>query len=135
VPTATGSFTDTVSIANDDSDENPYTFVISGSGGTIDYYPLTVALDGTGNGGVISDPSGIDCAVVGGSNCSDSFINGTVVTLTATADVGSTFTGWSGACTGTAVCLVTMDEARNVTATFAADDVEYFIFLPMVIKN
>ena len=31
-PTASGEFTDTVVIANNDSDENPYTFVIQGSG-------------------------------------------------------------------------------------------------------
>lgn len=134
-PASAGTFTDTVSIANNDSDENPYTFVISGTGTMIDYYTLTVALDGTGSGGVVSDPSGIDCAVDGGSDCSDSFVDGTVVTLTATAAAGSTFSGWDGACTGTAVCVVTMDEARHVTATFVAEDVEYFIFLPMVIKN
>ncbi len=31
-PAAAGSFTDTVTIANNDSNENPYTFVISGTG-------------------------------------------------------------------------------------------------------
>jgi hypothetical protein len=40
------------------------------------------------------------------------------VTLTPTADAGSTFTGWSGACTGTGTCTVTMDQDRAVTATF-----------------
>ena len=35
------------------------------------------------------------------------------------ADGGSTFTGWSGACTGTGTCAVAMTAARNVTATFA----------------
>jgi len=38
--------------------------------------------------------------------------------LTATAAAGSTFTGWSGACTGTGTCVVTMDQDRAVTATF-----------------
>ena len=43
---------------------------------------------------------------------------GTSVTLTATADASSTFSGWSGACTGTGTCAVTMDAAKSVTATF-----------------
>ncbi len=41
-PTGAGSLTDTVSIANDDSDENPYTFVISGTGIIL---PPTVTTD------------------------------------------------------------------------------------------
>jgi hypothetical protein len=43
---------------------------------------------------------------------------GTKVTLTAAAAAGSRFAGFSGACTGTGSCRVTMDEARDVTATF-----------------
>ena len=39
---------------------------------------------------------------------------GHVVTLTAHADSGSTFTGWSGACTGGGTCTVTMDAAKQV---------------------
>ncbi len=42
-----------------------------------------------------------------------------VVTLTATADAGSSFSGWTGACAGNDVCQVTMDAAKAVTATFA----------------
>ncbi len=41
-PTGAGSFMDTVNIANDDSDENPYTFVISGTGVIL---PPTVTTD------------------------------------------------------------------------------------------
>ena len=45
------------------------------------------------------------------------------VTLTASASVGSTFAGWSGACSGTSPsCSVSMSEARSVTATFAVSD-------------
>ena len=77
-------------------------------------HTLSVTLAGTGTGGVSSDPPGIDCP----GDCSQSYLEGTVVTLTATPDEGSTFAGWSGDCSGTASCSVTMDAARSVTATF-----------------
>ncbi|HRD50367.1 MAG TPA: hypothetical protein PL166_12335 [Candidatus Contendobacter sp.] len=38
--------------------------------------------------------------------------------LTATPASGSTFVGWSGACSGVGACVVTMNAAQNVTATF-----------------
>ncbi len=40
------------------------------------------------------------------------------MTLTASAASGSTFAGWSGACSGTGSCTVSMTQARAVTATF-----------------
>src|ERR1035437_8756693 len=70
---------------------------------------------GTGKGTVISNPSGINCGTI----CSAVYPGGTIVTLTALADQGSTFTGWSGACTGTGDCVVNMNQAQNVIATFA----------------
>jgi len=72
---------------------------------------------GTGSGTVTSNPTGINC----GAACSASYNSGTVVTLTATASTagnGSSFAGWSGDCTGTAACSVTMSAARDVTPTF-----------------
>jgi endoglucanase len=75
---------------------------------------LTVARAGTGTGTVTSAPSGISC----GATCSASYANGTSVTLTASAASGSTFAGWSGACTGTGTCTVAMTAAQSVTATF-----------------
>jgi lysophospholipase L1-like esterase len=77
-------------------------------------YSLTVAKAGAGSGVVTSNPSGINC----GSACSASFANGTSVTLTASPASNATFTGWSGACSGTGACVVTMNQARSVTATF-----------------
>ena len=76
---------------------------------------LTVAKAGTGTGTVASSPAGINC----GATCSASFTSGTSVGLSATAATGSTFTGWSGACTGTGGCAVVLDAAKSVTATFA----------------
>jgi hypothetical protein len=40
------------------------------------------------------------------------------VTLTAVTATSSTFTGWSGACTGTGSCSVALTSAATVTATF-----------------
>jgi hypothetical protein len=75
---------------------------------------LTVTKAGTGGGSVVSDVPGIDC----GSTCSAPFTSGTVVTLTATANLKSTFTGWTGDCSGTGTCQVTMDTAHGVRAVF-----------------
>ena len=77
---------------------------------------LTVAKSGTGTGSVASTPSGISCGTV----CSASYPAGGSVTLTATAAAGSAFTGWSGECTGTGTCTVTMDGDHSVTADFEA---------------
>jgi tetratricopeptide (TPR) repeat protein len=77
-------------------------------------FTLTIAKTGTGVGTVTSAPAGIDC----GSTCTYTFTAGTVVTLTATPDVNSTFTGWSGAASGTGTAAITMDADKSVTATF-----------------
>jgi hypothetical protein len=77
---------------------------------------LTVSKSGVGSGSVASSPAGIAC----GATCAAAFDYGTVVTLTATPSGASLFTGWSGAgCSGTGDCVVTMDQARSVTATFS----------------
>lgn len=47
------------------------------------------------------------------------YTHATSVTLTATPNAGYSFTGWSGACTGTGSCVVVMDGDKSVTATFA----------------
>src|SRR5262249_28729918 len=52
---------------------------------------LTVVKAGVGDGAVTSNPPGIDC----GATCAHAFGHGTSVTLTATADASSTFSGWS----------------------------------------
>jgi len=76
-------------------------------------FPLTVTKVGSGTvtGG------GIAC----GATCTEDLAYGTAVTLTAAPASGYTFAGWSGACTGTGTCSVTMTAARNVTATFVAN--------------
>ena len=44
---------------------------------------------------------------------------GTAVTVTATPNSGYVFSNWTGACTGSGACSVTMNAARAVTAHFA----------------
>ena len=68
----------------------------------------------TGGGIVRSNPAGIDC----GSDCSENYISGTSVTLSATPDSGWSFGGWGGACTGTGVCTVSMNSAKSVSVSF-----------------
>ena len=75
---------------------------------------LTVTLAGSGTGTVTSDVAGITCP----GDCTEGYTGGESVTLTPVPAIGSTFSGWSGDCTGTSPCVVTMTQARNVTATF-----------------
>jgi len=78
-------------------------------------FALTVSSSGSAGGTVTSSPSGINC----GSTCSASFASGTQVTLTATPASGWGFSGWGGACSGTGNCVVTLNAATSVTASFA----------------
>ncbi len=77
---------------------------------------LTVTAGGSGSGSVTSNPTGIACT---GSTCTAAFTTGTQVTLLPTADANSVFAGWSGACSGTGTCTVTLNAAVNVTANFS----------------
>jgi hypothetical protein len=78
-------------------------------------FTLSVGKAGSGSGTVTSNPIGISCGVT----CSAPFTSGASVVLTAIPTSGSVFAGWSGACSGTGSCAVTMDAAHSVTATFA----------------
>lgn len=86
---------------------------------------LTVNRSGTGAGLVISSPSGINC----GSQCSKDFAQDTTVVLHASADSGSTFSGWSGDCSGSVDCSVSMSTARTVTAQFVTTPVMHATLL------
>lgn len=66
---------------------------------------ITVTKTGSGTGTVTSSPSGISCSTSCGV-ASSSFSSTSSVTLIATPTTGSTFVGWSGACSGTGSCTV-----------------------------
>jgi hypothetical protein len=81
-------------------------------------YTLKVTKAGRGRGSVVSSPAGIDC----GADCSERYIGGTTVTLTATPVAGHTFVGWQGAggaCGGSGPCTVTITGNLNIVARFA----------------
>ena len=76
---------------------------------------LLVTKSGTGTGLVTSDSAGLSC----GSSCSLHLLEGSQVLLQISADDASTFTGWSGACTGTALsCPVVLTDDIAVNAAF-----------------
>jgi YD repeat-containing protein len=82
--------------------------------GTSQQFDLTVSKSGAGSGTVTSNPAGINC----GTDCQEAFNFNTQVSLTAAPATGSTFGGWSGACSGTEACTVTMNGDKTVTASF-----------------
>ena len=82
----------------------------------VTFAPSTFVLkvNKSGSGSVSSSPLGISC----GTSCQTAFSAGTQVTLTATPSAGRRFKGWTGACSGTGICSVTMTAAKTVGATF-----------------
>lgn len=76
---------------------------------------LNIIKEGTGSGTVTSSPAGINC----GTDCSEPYIYGTVVTLATTASPASTFTGWVFTPSDCSDSIVTMDENLTCKATFA----------------
>ena len=68
------------------------------------------------SGGGVVTGTDINCS----SNCNFSLYGVSSVTLTATPNAGSVFTGWGGACSGAGSCVVAMDAATSVTATFVS---------------
>jgi hypothetical protein len=84
---------------------------------------LTIAFGPDGGGGLVtSSPTGIDCATSGSpSDCSSSFVDGTLVTLAETT-FDSQFGGWSGPGTGLCgtnpTCQINITTNETVTADF-----------------
>ena len=86
----------------------------------INTYTLTVATVGSGSG-VVTPTIGVH-----------TYAYGTVITLTASANLASSFSGWSGACSNpTGACVVTLDADKSVIANFT----QYRLYLPLAAKN
>jgi VCBS repeat-containing protein len=80
---------------------------------------VTTTLAGSGTGAVSSSPEGLNCS---SGSCNFDFApSTTLIALTATADTGYAFTGWSGDCSGTANPLtLTVDGDKSCTASFGS---------------
>ncbi len=78
----------------------------------VQQHAVTVTV--TGSGSVLSTPFGIMCP----DGCTTMVAHGTTLSFAATAGSGSTFLGWSGGCTGTGACSVTVDADVQLGAAF-----------------
>jgi len=97
-------------------------------GDVCDNYALTMEILGKGHGTVSSDISGIDCP----GDCDELYIYDTNISLIATPDSGSKFTGW----TGDGDCedgIVTITTDVNCKATFYRSP--WTMFLPAFTNN
>jgi hypothetical protein len=136
-PSAAGSFSDTVTIANNDSDENPYTFVISGAGTAATVTAIT---------GDAPDPS-----LVGQAYTVTATVSSTGGTPSGTLDVDDgegygchiTLSGSTGSCSLTS----TSAGAKTLTASYSGDayfnpssdseahTVNGICYLPLILKH
>jgi hypothetical protein len=108
-----GSDSDRFVVGNQNNNNNTG----GNTGGQQGTETLTVTVSGPGT--VTSNPPGINCRQAAGT-CERDFPEGDTVSLTAEPDTDATFTGWSGACSGTTQpCNVQMTTDRTVGATFS----------------
>jgi len=68
----------------------------------------------SGGKGAINGTQGINC----GRICSATVVRGTAGSFTATPEAGFRFANWSGACTGSGACNVTVNAATTIQANF-----------------
>ena len=134
VSSSPGGLTGTGSVSpitvNGLANGTPYTFTVtatnsvgtgaasSASNSVIANQSFLLSVINNGNGTVTStNPAG---GIACGADCSEGYLSGTSVTLTATASSGYVFSAWSGCdSTSTNTCTVTMSAAKTVSATFA----------------
>jgi hypothetical protein len=84
-----------------------------------DEFLLSVQKQGTGSGSVVSTPSGIAC----GTDCSEVYFNGTLVTLFANATASSEFIQWLNCPLASGnECLVSVQATQTITAVFQPND-------------
>jgi hypothetical protein len=82
------------------------------SGGSVGY---TLSISLFGGGSVAGNPAATSCRV---SICSTSLPGGTTITLTPLPATGYVFSSWSGACSGSGTCSLTLASNVAVAATF-----------------
>ena len=83
--------------------------------------PIEWTLDVTNSGGSSGGSGGITGqGIACPGDCTETYVDGTQVTLTGTATGGSSFAGWSQDCSGMSTCDLTMSADRLATGTFDA---------------
>lgn len=116
-PAAAGAVTNTMNVTASEPDPVSANNTATQISYAVQVYTLTVTKTGNGSGTVTSNP-GASGAVNCGSACSAIYLSGTTVSVNASPDANSVFAGWSGACTGTGPCTLTMNADQSVTARF-----------------
>ena len=80
-------------------------------------HQVAITVSGEGFGIIITSPEGVVCL----DECTAEFEEGTVLTLAPLPLLGSSFTGFSGACEGP-VCSVTVTRDLHIGAVFGFED-------------
>jgi hypothetical protein len=115
-PQPPATYTPTITVSDTGSAHSEASLELAIAGET---HALKVAISGIGAGEVGSSPAGIEECGTARGTCEASFLDGTVVTLTAHPAPGSRFAGWSGGgCSGTGICQLTIGPDRSLTANF-----------------
>ena len=113
-PTVAGMLTNTMNVIAHEIDP-----VLSNNSATqpttvVPVFKLTVSKTGNGSGTITTPDGGINC----GAACTAIYVSGTGLQVNQAPDANSVFAGWSGACTGSGACAVTMSADMTVTANF-----------------
>lgn len=126
-PTAGISDSDTLTFTTSapTDPQNPLTVSLSGSGTASPTFPVTIAGFGLGSG-LVSDGASLNCHFTAGkpdttganTQCSENYVSGTSVTLTATADSGSLFGTFAGAGLTSSPATLTVTQAQTISTTF-----------------
>ena len=117
-PGASGTIGNMVTVTADTPDPDASNDTATESTAVTALTSFSVSLSGTGTGEVTSVPTGIACP----ADCSESFPEGTPLTLSANPDPDSIFAGWTGCDTATdSLCTLTVSGAtQEVVAEFQA---------------
>ena len=111
-PAAVGARSAALSLA-DDGDCSPQQVAFKSGPGSGTFTAFLSVIEATAGGEIISSPAGIDCS---SGNCSGKFPAGTKVTLQGSPSSAFQI-AWSGDCSGSSACSLTMDSDKEVTAT------------------
>ena len=86
-------------------------------------YTLTINKSGSGSGTITSNPQGIYC----GDDCTETYDENTLITLTADPNIDSTFLYWSDDCSNCGAntsCQITIDADKTCSAIFSIKQYE-----------